>query len=180
MAAGAHLVGVVEVQGCDPRGASSRVLQTEGGQRQRVLPRRIVPPAHLLVSADHWGTRLEYLAQYGLEALGVLGAQHVAQPSAGLYWTAVESARRGVRLHSGEIRVVYSDRDPVLCGQCTQERCALLVVGDVVCRGRQDEDLRRAPQLCGSEGDIEGVAALVPQPYPAGRRHLRGATQVVR
>jgi hypothetical protein len=170
--AGAHLVGVVEVQSCDSRGVSSRVLQTEGGQRQCVLSRRIVPPARLLVSADHWGTRLEYLAQYCLEVLGVLGAQHVAQPSTGLYWTAVESARRGVRLNGGEVCVVYSNRDPVLCGQCTQEGCALLVVGDVVCRGRQDEDLRGALHRGGSEGDIDGVAALVPQPYPAGRRHF--------
>ncbi|MCT9114426.1 hypothetical protein N4G69_55110, partial [Streptomyces mirabilis] len=48
MTAGTYLVGVVDVQGRNPGGASSRVLQTEGGQRQGVLPRRIVPPAHVL------------------------------------------------------------------------------------------------------------------------------------
>lgn len=52
------IVGAVDVQGCDPRGASSHVLQTKGGQRQRLSPHRIVPPAHLLVSADHRDTRL--------------------------------------------------------------------------------------------------------------------------
>ncbi|MET9086979.1 hypothetical protein ABZX77_34760 [Streptomyces sp. NPDC004237] len=180
LSARTHLVGVVHVESGDPRGVASRVLQTEGGQRQRVPPHRMVPPAHVLVPAECRGAGLEDLAQYRLDALGVLGAQHVTQPGARLYGAAVERVRHGVRLDGGESRVVQSDRDPVLRGQCAQERCPVLVGGEVRGGGREHEEVRRAAHPCGPEGDVDRVAAPVAQAYPAGRRQSCGPAQVVR